>query len=124
MSGQYVTYIKEQYNYVKGSRNVLFEYCKTVSPEHFINQNTSFGRGGSMRNLLVHIANTYQYWIANLALGKDPKYAEYEDNLTVQDVILLFDTVDLFMEEFIQEMNLSDREIIYEIQGNKIRHRL
>lgn len=119
MSRQYVTYIKEQYNYVKESRNVLFEYCKTVSPEHFINQNTTFGRGGSMRNLLVHIANTYEYWIANLALGKAPKYTEYEDNLTVQDVILLFDTVDLFMEEFIQEMNLSDREIIYEIQDNK-----
>ncbi|MDW8849974.1 DinB family protein [Flavobacterium sp. MMLR14_040] len=119
MSRQYVTYIKEQYNYVKESRNVVFEYCKTVSSEDFINQNTSFGRGGSMRNLLVHIANTYEYWIANLALKKDPKYAEYEDNLTVQDVILLFDTVDLFMEEFIREMDLSDREIVYEIQGNK-----
>lgn len=112
-------FTKKQYEFVKGSRNVLFEYCKTVSPDDFINQNTSFGRGGSMRNLLVHIANTYEYWIANLALKKNLKYAEYEDNLTIQDVILLFDSVDLFMEEFILEMDLSDREIVYKIQGNK-----
>lgn len=112
-------YTKEQYEYVKSSRNILFEYCKTISPEDFINQNTSFGRGGSMRNLLVHIANTYEYWIANLALKKTLKYAEYEDHLTVQQVILLFDSVDVFMEEFILEMNLSDTEIVYEIQGNK-----
>lgn len=112
-------YIKEQYEYVKDSRNILFEYCKTISPEDFINQNTSFGRGGSMRNLLVHIANTYEYWIANLALKKNLKYAEYEDHLTVQQVILLFDSVDVLMEEFILEMNLSDTEIVYEIQGNK-----
>lgn len=112
-------FAKKQYEFVQGSRNVLFEYCKTVSPEDFINQNTSFGRGGSMRNLLVHIANTYEYWIANLALKNDPKYAEYGNNLTIQDVILLFDEVDIFMEEFISKMDCSDQEIVYEIQGNK-----
>jgi len=112
-------FAKKQYEFVQGSRNVLFEYCKTVSPEDFINQNTSFGRGGSMRNLLVHIANTYEYWIANLALKNDPKYAEYGNNLTIQDVILLFDEVDIFMEEFISKMDCSDQEIVYEIQGKK-----
>ena len=72
-----------------------------------------------MRNLLVHIANTYEYWIANLALKNDPKYAEYGNNLTIQDVILLFDEVDIFMEEFISKMDCSDQEIVYEIQGKK-----
>lgn len=61
------TYCKEQYEFLKESRAVLFEYCKTISPEDFVNQNNSFGRGGSMRNLLVHVANTYEYWIANVA---------------------------------------------------------
>lgn len=112
-------YSKEQYEYIKGSRNVLFEYCKTISREDFINQNTSFGRGGSIRNLLVHIANTYEYWIANLALKKDIIYTDYESNLTIQDVILLFDNVDLFMKEFITKMDLSNSEIVYEIQGSK-----
>ena len=112
-------YTREQYEYIKGSRNVLFEYCKTISPEDFINQNTSFGRGGSIRNLLVHIANTYEFWIANLALQKKVTYAEYENHLTIQDVITLFDAVNIFMEELISKIDSFEGEIVYEIQGNK-----
>ncbi|MNG23705.1 hypothetical protein D3C84_1083390 [compost metagenome] len=54
-------YSKEQYEFIKESRGILFEFCKTISAEDFVNQNTSFGRGGSIRNLLVHVANTYEY---------------------------------------------------------------
>ena len=111
-------YTKEQYKFVKESRNVLSEYCKTISPENFVNQNTSFGRGGSMRNLFVHIANTYEFWIANLALKKNLVYAEYEDFKTIQDVIILFDNVDNFISEFILEMNHFEK-IEYEIQNVK-----
>jgi uncharacterized damage-inducible protein DinB len=112
-------YTREQYEYIKGSRNVLFEYCKTISREDFINQNTSYGRGGSIRNLLVHIANTYEYWIADVALKKKIIYAEYENNLTIQDVIVLFDSVNFFMDEFISKMDFFEGEIVYEIQNNK-----
>lgn len=112
-------YTREQYEYIKGSRNVLFEYCKSISREDFINQNTSFGRGGSIRNLLVHIVNTYEYWIANVALKKKVIYAEYENNLTIQDVIMLFDSVNFFMEELISKIDLFDGEIEYEIQGSR-----
>lgn len=112
-------YSKEQYEFVKESREVLFEFCKTISPEDFLNQNTSFGRGGSIRNLLVHIANTYEYWIANVALKKDISYAEYENFKTIQDVIILFDSVDDFMFKFISELDYLDNEIPYEIQNVK-----
>lgn len=100
-----ISYTSEQYQYVKGSRNVLFEYCETISEKDFVNQNTSFGRGGSIRNLLVHIANTYEYWIANFVLKKNKLYAEYEDYKTIKEVRLLFENVDLFMEEFISQIN-------------------
>lgn len=63
-------YAQKQYTFVQESRNILFEYCQTIRPEDFINQNSSFGRGGSIRNLLVHIANTYELWIAETALKK------------------------------------------------------
>jgi len=109
------TYTKEQYEFVKDSRNVLFEYCKTISEEDFVNQNNSFGRGGSMRNLLVHIANTYEYWIANLALKQNITYAEYESYKTIQEVIALFDGVNNFMEAFIFAIDQSDK-ITYKIE--------
>ena len=110
-------YAKAQYEFVKESRSVLFEYCKTISPEDFVNQNTSFGRGGSMRNLLVHIASTYEYWIASIALKKNINYAEYENFRTIEDIILLFDTVDTFMSEFIAAMDQFENEITYETQN-------
>src|SRR5690606_22293238 len=111
-------YSKEQYELVKDSRKVLFEYCNTISTEDFINQNTSFGRGGSIRNLLVHIANTYQYWIANIALKKNIAYDQYETIKNISETIKVFDSVDSFMIDYLENIN-SDSKIHYEINGVK-----
>lgn len=108
---------KQQYEWVKDSRRVLFGYCRTISPEHFVDQNTTFGRGGSMRNLLVHIANTYQFWIANTGLQMNIGYPGYEDFNNINEVIRLFDDIDAFMETFISR--IDDRDIPYEIGGVK-----
>jgi uncharacterized damage-inducible protein DinB len=112
-------YSKKQYEFIKESRNILFEYCKTISQENFTDQNTSFGRGGSIRNLLVHITHTYTYWIANIALGKKRSFAEYENYKTIDAVSALFDDVDDFMSEFISEIDHFDNDIIYEIKNIK-----
>jgi uncharacterized damage-inducible protein DinB len=117
--GSISTYANEQYEFVKDSRTVLFAYCKTISPDDFVNQNTSFGRGGSMRNLLVHIANIYEHWIGNIALKKNVTYANYENYKTIREVILLFDAIDNVMADFILAMDHFDPEIYYEIQNSK-----
>jgi len=64
-------YITEQYDAVLDSGQVLFEYGKTISQPDLLTENISFGRGGSIRNLLVHIANTYEFWIAKNALHRN-----------------------------------------------------
>ena len=111
-------YSKEQYELVKDSRKVLFEFCNTISTEDFINQNTSFGRGGSIRNLLVHMANTYQYWIANISLKKNIAYDQYASVKNISETIKLFNSVDSFMIDFLENIN-SGSEIDYEINGVK-----
>ncbi|WP_163406930.1 DinB family protein [Flavobacterium ajazii] len=111
-------YTEEQYELVKNSRNVLFDFCATISPDDFVNQNTSFGRGGSIRNLLVHIANTYEYWIGNVVLKNDIIYAKYEENNNMSDVIKLFSQIDKFMNVFIGNIDSLD-DIEYEIQNIK-----
>ena len=103
------TSITEQYRAVVESRTVLLEYCKTVSAADFLNENSSFGRGGSIRNLLVHIANVYEYWIAHHALKKDIAYTAYDANNSMDDILHLFDRVNKYMQEFI-EMFLADPE--------------
>lgn len=109
-------YLRQQYALVKDSRKVLFAYCKTIDRAHFLDQNTSFGRGGSMRNLLVHIATTYQYWIVNSSLKKGIPYAEYCHYDTVEEVIGLFATLDAHMEEFLAGLD-PEKEIAYEMDG-------
>lgn len=111
-------YMKEQYGLVKDSRKVLFEYCNSIPDEDFINQNTSFGRGGSIRNLLVHIANTYQYWIANIGLRKNIPYDPYDSITNISETIQLFNSVDSFMIDFIKTID-SNTIIHFEINGVK-----
>lgn len=111
-------YIRKQYTYVQESRNVLFDYCKTISTEIFIKQNTSFGLEGSIRNLLVHIANTYEFWIAQVALSKEVAFANTEDYKNIQDVMHLFDNVDLFMGEFMDFADVTD-QIAFELNSEQ-----
>ena len=114
-------YAQKQYTLVQESRNILFEYCQTILPEDFINQSSSFGKGGSIRSLLVHIANTYELWIAETALKKEVIYAPYETYENIQDIIKFFAHVDEFMADFFELMEKSENEIEYESNGVKKR---
>ncbi|GEM_PF-6215297 len=89
----------KQYSFVRDSRKVLFDYCQTILPEEFTRENASYGRGDSIRNLLVHIANTYEFWIAKQALKMDLDYTEYALCNDMRDVTVLFENVDRFMQE-------------------------
>ena len=113
-------YVKEQYELVRESRKVLFHYCKTISAIDFVNENSSFGRGGSIRNLLVHIANIYEFWIAEHGLNKNIIFTVYDTKRSVGAVIELFEGVDDIMYEFIELFKNPDaKEIYYDIDGVK-----
>lgn len=113
-------YCKDQYEFVRDSRKALFNYCKTISGEHFLSSVSSFGRGGSIRNLLVHIANTYQFWIGKHCLKKEVVFTQDDSMATINDVILLFEGVDTIMSDFLRSMEEGkDRIISYEINGER-----
>ena len=94
-------YVQQQYEFVKSSRSVLFEYCKTLSGNDFLAENSNFGRGGSVRNLLVHIGNTYEFWIGRESLKKAIKFTEYESVKNVSEAEAFFSGVDVLLEEFL-----------------------
>jgi uncharacterized damage-inducible protein DinB len=113
-------YLKEQYELVRNSRKVLLEFCKTISPNDFINENSSFGRGGSIRNLLTHIANTYEFWIAKNSLDKPVVFTSYNSIQTINDAVDLFNRIDTIMFEFIDLFeNPVKKQIDYELNGIK-----
>jgi uncharacterized damage-inducible protein DinB len=70
------TYAKQQYGFVCHAREVLLNYCKTISNSDFLKENISFSRGGSIRNLLVHVANTYEFWIGKCALERTAVFTD------------------------------------------------
>ena len=90
-----------QYDLVRSSREVLFDYCATISATDFVTENSSFGRG-SIRNLLVHIGNTYEFWIGRHALKADAPFTEYnsvKNHLQAKDYFL---TIDSLVNRFIE----------------------
>jgi uncharacterized damage-inducible protein DinB len=93
-------YFALQYKLVQQSRKALFDYCRTLTSSDLVKENTSFGRGGSVRNLLVHIANTYQFWILKNALNKEVVFTEYGSKKTMDEIEHLFLELDRDMDEF------------------------
>lgn len=92
----------EQYELVQSSREVVFKYCETLRPEHLVCNLESFG-GGSMRNLLVHIANTYRFWIGNFALKRSEPYFDQESYENISRLRKAYHEVDSLVKCFLDE---------------------
>ena len=104
-----ISVLKQQYEWVHNSRSVLFTYCATLSPEALAQEIPDFGRG-SIRNLLVHNAITYQFWIGQFALRQAILFAKASDfdNLeTIQDLYAQVDKlVALFLQVFENQLEI------------------
>ena len=116
----FADYTRMQYELVLESRKLLLDYCKTISPEHLHYQNPSFGRGGSIRNLLVHNANTYMFWLGINGLKKDIRFFVYEEIEGLEAIEAIYAQVNDIVYEFLQ---FTGREpmlaIAFEIDGFK-----
>jgi uncharacterized damage-inducible protein DinB len=95
-------YFELQYDLVLQSRQVLFDYCRTIAKNDLRNENSSFGRGGSIRNLLVHTANTYQFWIMKNALEREVDFTPYDAKNTVDEIESLFGEINEAVHAFIK----------------------
>ncbi len=89
-----------QYDMVRQSRDVLLLYCDTISPADFLAENSAFG-SGSIRNLLVHIGNTYELWLGKQALQKDVAFTAYEAVGNVGECRSFFRKIDALVTEFL-----------------------
>lgn len=112
---------QSQYEYVKSARKTLFQYCKALSDSDFLIEHNLFGRG-SIRNLLVHIGNTYEFWIGKHSLNKNLKFTEYNYVNNAKEADSFFFTIDSLMEQFIniyaknylidKEININDKIVM------------
>jgi uncharacterized damage-inducible protein DinB len=91
----------EQYRLLKDSRAVLIDYCQKLSTEDFTRELKDFGRG-SIRNLLVHIVNTYEFWLGNFALNKNMTYTNPLGVAKAPDMLPVFDQTNALVTDFVQ----------------------
>ena len=89
-----------QYAYVQSSRRVLLDYLATLHHEDWLRRHTAFGRG-SVRDLLIHIVNTYRYWICHFGLRQDVVYAEATTGITLAQITDWFAEIDAQMATFL-----------------------
>jgi uncharacterized damage-inducible protein DinB len=112
---------QHQYEFVKSSREALLAYCQTISDENFILENSLFGRG-SIRNLLVHIGNTYEFWIGKHGLNKAIHFTAYHAVKDAFEAREYFLNIDALIDEFILaysgnhlqdlELTIKDRTVV------------
>ncbi|WP_316830837.1 DinB family protein [Pedobacter aquatilis] len=96
--------LKQQYEFVLMSRNTMMEYVETISEEDFLRENSSFGRG-SIRNLLVHICDTYASWIGERALKKEISYKPFNAYQNFNDCRAYFEIIDNYISEFLSKFS-------------------
>ncbi|MDN3587916.1 DinB family protein [Pedobacter aquatilis] len=105
-----------QYDNVLYSRNTIIEYVKLISIEDFTTENSSFGRG-SVRNLLVHICDTYAAWIGLRGLNLPIDFKPFSAYDNIQDCVAYFNQVDEYVYAFLQKFEYDYQQEI-EIERN------
>ena len=88
-----------QYNLVKESREVVFNYLESEVKENFLIALSSFN-DKNIRYMLVHVANTYIAWINNFVFKGDCTFFSEDEISGVDQLMAIFDEVDLIMNRF------------------------
>lgn len=109
-----------QYELIKGARAVLLDYCDTIRAIHFTAETTGFGRGGSIRNLLVHNGHVYRYWIGEHALGREMQYPEYTEISSVPECRDYYATINSLVETFIQQFADTPAAVFSSSRDSKV----
>jgi len=111
--------LKEQYNLVKNSRAVVFEFIDTNVGK---DMNTAVGAfdDKTIRYLLVHTANTYMHWLHNFALQKQDDFADDLEFTDVERIKTLYEKADQVMDTFLAAFSgRSDEVISGTLSGNR-----
>ncbi|MBF9220158.1 DinB family protein [Hymenobacter ruricola] len=90
----------QQYELVRSARAALLDYCATLSPAHFVAPVAAFNHS-SIRDLLVHMAACYDFWLGQSALQRPARPRPAPE--TVPDVAALrrlFGEADALVADF------------------------
>lgn len=99
--------LKAQYAMVQSARTALLNHCATISEADFVKPLPGFN-DNSMRDTLLHVANSYRSWLGRLAQGQP--YPAYQPG-AVPDVTTLrglFQEIDGLVASFCAAIGEGD----------------
>lgn len=99
-----------QYQLTRSSRLELLNYCKSISIENFLKSLSSFNNA-SIRQLLVHSANCYRFWLADNAMLTPMPSFRNESYPDLASIYILYEKVDLIMDNFLKHFKDTDQAL-------------
>lgn len=100
------TAFAQQYALVASARAALLDYCATLAPEHFTAPVAAFN-GGCIRDLLVHVAGCYDYWLGQVGLGREAATPPPGNVPNLAALRAIFADVDVLVADFSQHYAAS-----------------
>ncbi|WP_246202567.1 DinB family protein [Virgibacillus doumboii] len=92
--------LKKQYELVKNTRGLLFQFCEKMSPDDYTKELEGFG-WGSVRNLHTHVAECYQNWLGKFGLKENIQIADPTMVRDVSEIRQIFKKVDELVYRFL-----------------------
>jgi uncharacterized damage-inducible protein DinB len=93
-------HLAQQYQLVKGSRNVVMEFCHKLDGNVFVKLNSSNNK--SISDLLVHVTHVYTFWLGKFSLKKEAVFADPDKINSLDKLQLLFEDVNNLASEFLK----------------------
>jgi uncharacterized damage-inducible protein DinB len=89
-----------QYQLVLGARSALFTYCEQLKTEELQVPVPEFNNR-SINYLLVHVANTYLFWLCIVGQQKQPHYYTEADITGLESAKQMFAQIDITVNDFL-----------------------
>lgn len=104
--------LSAQYSLVKESREVLLSYCASMQAADLFRSSPDAGNGGSIRNLLVHICNSYFGWMSRFAFNEPFNKRDFETVTSLEQCVQYFDDVNVLVARFLDAFESDYMQIL------------
>jgi uncharacterized damage-inducible protein DinB len=108
--------LKLMYDWVKRTREVLFEYTESLPNDIYTLEHPDFVYG-SIRDIHAHVAVTYQWWVGHVGLKRpwiDLKASSIPDVKAMRKTFL---EVDAVVEAALEQFKKPDEPLAFERPG-------
>lgn len=92
--------LKKQYKLTQNARAELLNYCSTIKPED-LNKKVNGFNDSTITGLLLHIANTYQFWLKRFAGKQEFEYFDENNINDITDIKRIFADTDKLVLGFL-----------------------